>query len=392
MLQKIDPLLWQKSIWRVGLLVTVLVMAACSSQTPYQQTGFIEIPVQASATPSPDNPTQSPTPPVLPLSMPGSYAVGKRRIDLVDPDRENRKVSITLWYPSVRPDGAEESVLLSGADHEPDRSGAPYPLLISSTEMAQTMAAYLVSRGFVWASVNGIHSYAHMREELYSQPLDILFALDQAASGTLTGLDGMVDGDNVGAIGYSFDGYNTLAMSGARVDPAYYLEQCADYEHSSELYGNELSAFDCEPAQDWAAFSSLIPSRITSSTDVLWQPMTDERIRAVMPMACEGLWLFGERGLAEMDKPTMFLAGTEDDLYPQNLLIFQEAGAVDKTFISFVGQSHMMIFTEKKVARMAHFAAAFFGVHLQGKQEYAEYYSEAFVSQFDDLAWEGTQP
>jgi hypothetical protein len=38
-------------------------------------------------------------------------------------------------------------------------------------------------------------------------------------------------------------------------------------------------------------------------------------------------------------------------------------------------------------ARMAHFTVAFFGHHLQGRQELAQYYSEAFVAGHDDLAW-----
>jgi len=47
----------------------------------------------------------------------------------------------------------------------------------------------------------------------------------------------------------------------------------------------------------------------------------------------------------------------------------------------------MMIFEPKMVARMAHFAAAFFGTHLQGRPELAEFYSQDFVAQHDDLAW-----
>jgi hypothetical protein len=43
------------------------------------------------------------------------------------------------------------------------------------------------------------------------------------------------------------------------------------------------------------------------------------------------------------------------------------------------------------VARMAHFAAAFFGYHLQGKDDLAYYFSEEWVAQCEDLAW-GVQP
>jgi hypothetical protein len=48
---------------------------------------------------------------------------------------------------------------------------------------------------------------------------------------------------------------------------------------------------------------------------------------------------------------------------------------------------HMMVAEIAQMDRINHFAAAFFGVYLQGKSEYRGYFSEAFVSQFDDLAW-----
>jgi hypothetical protein len=47
----------------------------------------------------------------------------------------------------------------------------------------------------------------------------------------------------------------------------------------------------------------------------------------------------------------------------------------------------MMIYEADMVARMAHFAAAFFGYHLQGREDLAPYFSEEFVAGHDDLAW-----
>jgi predicted dienelactone hydrolase len=115
--------------------------------------------------------------------------------------------------------------------------------------------------------------------------------------------------------------------------------------------------------------------------------MTDPRIRAVMPLACEGWWVFGARGLAAVDRPTLMIVGTDDDLYAENALIYEHLGTRDKTFISFVGQGHMMVMNKEMLARMAHFAVAFFGTHLQGRQDWAQVFSEEFVSQVDGLAW-----
>jgi hypothetical protein len=73
------------------------------------------------------------------------------------------------------------------------------------------------------------------------------------------------------------------------------------------------------------------------------------------------------------------------------LLIFlserPDLGIPNKTFISFVGPDHMMVYDPEKVDRMAHFAVAFFGYHLQGREDLAQYFAEAFVAQYPDLAW-----
>ena len=76
--------------------------------------------------------------------------------------------------------------------------------------------------------VNYIDTYDPWDQNLIDQPLDILFALDQVAAHPPEGLEGMIDAERAGVMGYSFDGYNALAMSGARVDPQNYLDRCAN--------------------------------------------------------------------------------------------------------------------------------------------------------------------
>jgi predicted dienelactone hydrolase len=224
-------------------------------------------------------------------------------------------------------------------------------------------------------------------EGAIDQPLDILFALDQVAANPPEGLEGLIDAQNAGTIGYSFDGFNSLAMSGARIDPEYYLAQCPTPDSTTESILGGLSAFGCGPARKWEEFTAHVGDSITVSQDGLWQPLTDERIRAVMPMAGEGWWLFGERGLAAVDRPVLILVGTNDELYKENVLIYEHLGTSDKTLISFIGETHMSMLNEPLTERMAHFAAAFFGYHLQGREDYARYFSEKFVSKQDGLAW-----
>jgi hypothetical protein len=106
-----------------------------------------------------------------------------------------------------------------------------------------------------------------------------------------------------------------------------------------------------------------------------------------MPLAAEGWWLFGDRGLAAVDRPILMMSATHDPLYRENALIFEHIGTPDKTFISFIGPDHFMIYDHVMVARMAHFATAFFSYYLKGHADMAGYFSEAFVAQEAGLAW-----
>jgi len=362
-----------------GVLFTCMLVS-CATPTPVPPTATVP------HTPGKDvrvEVAQEPAP--FPLSEPGPYRVGVREFSSQDISRDGREVGVRVWYPAVWLEGAAGKPVIPLAD--PDRSGAPYPLILSSAKVGAILAPYLVTYGFVWAGVTRIDTYAQMNEQMIEQPLDLLFALEQVASHPPQGLEGMIDAEHTGAIGYSFDGYNALALSGARIDPEYYLAQCPTPDATTGAILSGMSAFDCAPARAWDGFAAHAGQAITASEDGLWQPMTDARIRAVMPLAGEGWWLFGARGLAAVDRPTLIIVATQDELYPENVLIFEHLGTPDKALISFVGPDHMMVYDPEMVARMAHFGVAFFGYHLQGRQDLAWYFSEAFVAQHDDLAW-----
>jgi predicted dienelactone hydrolase len=329
----------------------------------------------------------------FPLSEPGPYDFGTRGgfsnlYVFTDPSRDGREVSLKVWYPAKLPEDAEPSDY--NTDAEPDLSGAPYPLILSSAKVGSYFGAHLASHGFVVVGVKGIDVYDPWDENLFNQPLDILFALDQVASHPLEGLEGMIDAEHAGVMGYSFDGYNSLAMSGARVDPEYYLSLCANIADVQPPLPDWAIKLYCDPATHWDEFSASAGSALTASSDGLWQAMTDERIRAVVPMAPEGAMLFGERGLSTVNRPTMILVGTEDtgcDYNREAVFIYEHLGTTDKTLISFIGETHDMLFSDEPYLRMKHFAVAFFGYHLQSRQEYADYFSEKFVSKQEGLAW-----
>lgn len=319
-----------------------------------------------------------------PLSMPGPYFVGKRKYEFEAARVDKRPSGFTVWYPALLPEGSTGAVPVR--DAMPDLSGAPYALILSTTKIAGIFAPYLVSHGFAWVSVNGLDTYLPWNAELIEQPLDILFALEHVANNPPEGLEGVIDTEHAGAIGYSFDGYNALALSGARVDPDFYLSSCDDAAALSSAPVT-LPEYACAPATQWEQFMATAGDAITTSEDGLWQAMTDERIRAVIPLAGEGWWLFGEKGLAAIDRPVMLVVSTNDGLYAENVQIFDHLAESDRTLVSFIGQGHMMIYENEMIARMAHFAVAFFGYHLQGQEDLAQYFSQEFVEQHEDLAW-----
>jgi predicted dienelactone hydrolase len=294
-------------------------------------------------------------------------------------------VNITVWYPAIKPQGFEGT---SMENAEPDLTGAPYPLILSTTKNAGFFAPHLVTHGFAAVSVNKLDTYKQWDTNMIDQPLDILFALDQVASTLLEGLQGVLDTEHIGAMGYSYDGYNALAMSGARLDPAFFLSQCADPESEEANIFPYSAEVQCVLMDQWEAFAEHAGDMITTSEDGLWQPMTDERIRAVMPLATDGWLLFGEQGLMAVDGPVLMIVGTNDNgTYQEDTLIYENLGTPDRFLISFVGKDHMMIYNPEMVGRMKHFAVAFFSTYLTGRQEYAEYFSEDFIAQYPDLEW-----
>lgn len=331
-----------------------------------------------------------PKPDPFPLSKPGDLKTGRLEFAFKDPDRDNREVSIFIWYPAVIPEGQGEGVV-KGAP--PDLDQAPYPLILTSAKNGGYFAPHLVSFGFVVAGIRNLDTYEPWDQNLVDQPRDYLFVLNQIGSSAPAGLEGMIDADRSGVMGYSFDGYNSLALSGARIDPGFYFEQCKNASLSQPPLSDWRIWYFCDLASHWDEFVVHAGDYVPDNGGELWEPLTDKRIQAVMPMAPEGRWLFGERGLAAVDRPTLIIGGTEDagdhncPYDTEAAYIFEHLGTPDKTLVSFVGEGHSMINKPDPLARMKHLAAAFFGYHLQGRAEYGSYLSEETINHTEGLYW-----
>lgn len=120
---------------------------------------------------------------------------------------------------------------------------------------------------------------------MYNQPLDYLFVLHQLADNPPEVLEGMIDTDHVGVWGYSFGGRNAVVLSGGRIDPEYYFENCENPAEAAIEYGQNRIDWMCAPYENWDAFADQAGSEIKESEDGLWQPITDDRIIALMPLS-----------------------------------------------------------------------------------------------------------
>jgi predicted dienelactone hydrolase len=369
------------------------------SATAVQLTSTLPLVVATSSPPTEElagtEPTQEPV--AFVLGEPGPYHAGNREITYSDDQRDGRQVRVLVWYPAREQTDDEGKLIVR--DAEPDLGAAPYPLILTEENSGRYLfLSHLASHGFVMAAIQDQPATSDRpwddpwEESLVMGPvIDFLFALDRLAQAPPAGLENVIDADHTGVVGFSYGGDISLTLSGARVDPAFYRTRC---EQTTTIEGviKRWVYVDviCRDAANWDQFLASMDETTTVSDDGLWRPITDERIRAVMPMAPSVSWYFGERGLAAADRPVLILFGTRDADAPYVMeagYTLEHLGAPDRTLISFVGKTHYMVFVEEPASKMKHFTVAFFGTYLQGKEEYREYFSEEFVAQFNDLVW-----
>jgi len=370
----------RKRLVVILVFVLALILGACAPAVPEPTEQSV-----SSLTPDPTatpEPTETAEPPLtfefpdteFPLSEPGPYDYSILfDVNYIDPQRHNKEVSIFIIYPSV--------------DDQPDVRGAPFPLIICDHKIAYAATVELASHGYVVAAINKITT-GPWDEDIFEQPLDYVFVLHQLAENPPEILTGIIDTDHVGVWGYSFGGMNSITLGGARLNPEYYLENCKNPENFDIYYGKFITETMCGPYKNWYAFVQKAGPELTASDDGLWQPITDDRILAVMPMSADGEWLFGPKGLTAVDKAVLMTGGTSEGMmYQEFYRTFEELGTSEKTFISFVKRDHSMINSLTIKGQLRHLAIAFFSYHLKGYEEYAYYYSEEYISQTEGLAW-----
>lgn len=335
-------------------------------------------------------PYSSPTPASLPLSEPGPFFVGKHTYTIKDESRNGREIRLMIYYPAVMHTDSYGNPIVM--DAEPDRSGSLYPLIITGPDSGGYLfKSHLASYGFVMAIVHSPGpTIVNWDFWVIDYPRDFIFTLNLISANPPKGLENVIDTNQVGVTGYSGDGSISLAVSGARIDPNFYLSFCEHVSSMEPPVSDWYIKLTCTLSKKWDEFASYAGDQITVSDDGLWQPITDERIRAVMPMAPDGAWLYGDRGLAMADRPVFIIAPTNDEYTPYQIetaYIYDNIGTTELYMVSFIDKKHMMVMQTEPSRELKHFAVAFFGYYLQGKSEYSYYFSQEFVSEFEDLAW-----
>ena len=339
--------------------------------------------------------------PEMPLAEHGPYAAGIRTLEFMDDARDERPVIVSLWYPGILPpDRVGDLDKLQSANRAVDDipfdvSGAPYPIVLYShgyggdRDQLRFVVELLVSHGFVVATV--AHEDDTIARTLIDRPLDIRFVIDQLeALNTGGDLGGLMDLDRAGLFGLSDGGYTALTMTGARIDEAFMTQWGTGERDTSD----PTDPRNWYPDWEWNALKAYYDQFMPPAEDGFLQPLTDQRLDAIVSYLPCYAYIFGEEGLAAATVPTLFIGATNDTECPYEMdavPAYAGLGSSDRFMLSLVGGNHGLPIGIHEEA-VVHFITAFFAYYLQGDEEAGQYLNEEYVNQFDRLAWGTWRP
>jgi predicted dienelactone hydrolase len=307
-----------------------------------------------------------------PLSEEGPYSVGMRTMTFTDESRDAKTINVMLWYPAL--DEATNAA--------PDLSDAPYPVVAYSHGLGGSPAelrgpsAHLASYGFIVVAVS---HQDNLKRFFIDRPLDVFLVIDQLTGMTGDDLAGLMDWERFGVMGWSMGATTTLQIAGMGMDlPAARSAWC----------GYTLLPDRCLSDAEYAEMQAQWEHFGATDDDGLWHIPNDLNPQAVIAMA-GGIWgLFGERGLEQVAAPTLVMQGTADsgnaDYEDEAIYLVSHLQSDDAIFISLINAGHSFPSVSRQVAP---YLVAFFGYHLQGNEDYAEYLTEDYVNSVDGLAW-----
>lgn len=234
------------------------------------------------------------------LSQPGPYPVAVRTLNVYDESRD-RALPTDLYLPQ----GLVE----------------PAPLIVASHGLAgdrdgfDPIARHLTSHGYAIATID--HPGSNRRQfesllggtadeiaeptEFTDRPRDISYLIDELTRlNSIGNLTNRFNLEQIGTIGHSFGGYTALAVAGAQLD---YDNLQANCDSSAFVYSE-------------ANTSMLLQCTALNAPEQFAIPVEDDRIKAVIAMNPVTSSIFGPAGFAQLDIPSLLIAGSNDPVAP----------------------------------------------------------------------------
>ncbi len=305
------------------------------------------------------------------LTVPGPYGVRLKIMTFVDKSRGDWKLETAVLYPADKTKGTPvmpDSLILR--DAPPDKTGAPYPLIIYSHEWVSSsgelmnVKAQLASYGYVVVAPSH-HDTTPSTHEFVDRPLDIQLVLHELVAIKEGDLTGMIDMENIGLMGFGLGADASLQMLGLLSDPVSYSAWCKQHPEITTLDCSTINLEKTKTYRDQLGLANLLDGR--------WAPFDNTGIRAALVMAAGDFPLTTEDMLASVTIPTMILHGSKDENcdYKGNAVrTYTHLGSKDRYLISVVNGSHA-VFNTPELSE--HFATAFFGYYLKGDESYLPY-------------------
>ena len=307
----------------------------------------------------------------LNLLIPGQYQYRRQELTMND-RRRDRTFPLDLYLPQA---DTKEKLPLIVISHG----------LGSDLTTFAYLAKHLASHGFavavpehpgssarqIEALLNGLESDVTPPKELVDRPLDIKFLLDRLAYS----FGDKIDVENVGAIGQSFGGYTTLALSGAEINWDSLDRDCPQLDSSWNLSW----LIQCLALQ--------IPVAVPEGE------LKDERIKAAIAINPLVSSIFGRESLSKIDLPVMIVSGSSDPItpaLPEQIEPFTWLTTLEKYLVLLEGGTHFSTLNESagsipvpeqaigpspKIAQdyVKQLSLAFFGKYILEQQSYSNY-------------------
>ncbi|WP_276168508.1 alpha/beta hydrolase family protein [Zobellia alginiliquefaciens] len=378
------------------------------------------------------------------LSNRGEHTVGVRTLNITHKNQVDilnskggtdpmydRPLTIEVWYPSEAPTDKGATVTYEEVmgtrgdtlrplvpfsfkgrayrDASPKATTGGYPLIVvshgyvGSRYLMTYLTENLASKGYVVVSIDHTDSTFKdanaFQSTLLNRAKDIKFVIntvvEKGNSASKDQLSGMIDAENIGIVGYSMGGYGVLNVGGAG-------------------YSDGLTVFFGQMTGGSSAISAL------AASNAEYQKQIDPRIKAVVAFAPWGMerGVWDANGLAGLKKPTLFIAGDQDDIsgYEKGIkAIYEGAVNADRYLLTYKNARHNVApnpppaealqpglhideyyryaepsWDQRKINNInQHFLTAFLGTHLKGENNDA-YLNIPKESNAQD--WHGFKP